>query len=54
MSASRARRPAAEGAVLSDQLGSAAGFKPVPGSQQFFTLGGTQVEETQFLLRHAA
>ena len=33
---------------------SAAGFKPVPGSQQLFTLGGTQVEESQFLLQHAA
>lgn len=31
----------------------AAGFKPVPGSQTHFTLGGVQVEETQFLLQHA-
>jgi ribosomal protein S18 acetylase RimI-like enzyme len=31
----------------------AAGFKAVPGSQRLFTLGGTAVEETQFLLEHA-
>lgn len=32
---------------------SAAGFRPVPGSRKHFTLGGTEVEETRFLLQHA-
>lgn len=32
----------------------AAGFKPVNGSQKVINLGGAQVEETQFLLQHAA
>jgi ribosomal protein S18 acetylase RimI-like enzyme len=31
-----------------------AGFAPVAGSPKLFTLGGTQIEETQFLLQHAA
>lgn len=32
----------------------AAGFRPVAGSQKLFHLGGTQVEETQFLRQHGA
>ncbi len=31
-----------------------AGFRPSAGSETVFALGGTQIEETQFLLQHAA